>query len=45
MGIPKQVYRHDINDHGDVVSSLSVIIQLSVANGEPLYSVDYDDII
>lgn len=43
-GILKQVYRHDIDDHGDVVSALGVIIQLAVANGEPLYSVEYDDI-
>ena len=35
-GILKQVYRHDIDYHGDVVSSLGVIIQLSVANKEPL---------
>lgn len=43
-GILKQVYRHNIDHHGNVISALGVIIQLSVENGKPLYSVDYDDI-
>ena len=43
-GILKQVYRHNIEDHGDVVYALGVIIQLSVEHGEQLYRVDYNDI-
>ncbi len=43
-GILRQVYRHDIDDHGDVVGALGVIIQLSMEHGEPLYKVEYDDI-
>jgi len=39
-----QVYRHDIDHHGDVVGALGVIIQLSVEHGERLYAVEYDDI-
>jgi hypothetical protein len=43
-GILKQVYRHDIEQHGDVMNAIGVLIQLSVENGEPLYSVEYNDI-
>jgi hypothetical protein len=43
-GILKQVYRHDIHRHGDVVGALGVIVQLSVEHGERLYTVEYDDI-
>ena len=43
-GVLRQVYRHDINRHGDVVGALGVIIQLTVEHGEPLYAVEYDDI-
>ena len=43
-GILRQVYRHDIDDHGDVVVALGVIIQLTIEHGEPLYNVEYDDI-
>jgi hypothetical protein len=39
-GILHEKYRHNINDHGDVVSALSVIIQLTIEHGEPLYNVE-----
>ena len=43
-GILKQVYRHDILKHGNVFRSICIITQLSILNGEPLFSVDYDDV-
>ena len=43
-GILEEKYRHDIDDHGDVVVAVGVIIQLTIENGEPLYKVEYDDI-
>ena len=42
--ILKQVYRHDISEHGDVVRAIAVITQLGVENGEPLFEVDYSDL-
>ena len=36
-GILQQEYRHDIDDHGDVVVALGVIIQLTIEHGKPLY--------
>ena len=42
-GILKQVYRHDIPDHGDVFRAIAVITQIAINNSEPLFSVDYDD--
>ena len=40
-GILEKVYRHDIAVHGTVFYMCAVITQLSVANGEPLFEVDY----
>lgn len=42
--ILKQVYRHDITEHGDVFRAIAVITQLSIDNGEPLFEVDYSDL-
>jgi hypothetical protein len=36
-------YRHDIREHGTVFYACAVITRLSVANGEPLFEVDYGD--
>ena len=43
FGILKQVHRHDIRDHGKSFRAVAVIAQLSVQNGEPLFSVDCRD--
>jgi hypothetical protein len=42
-GILEKVYRHDITVHGTVFYACAVITQLSVANGEPLFEVEYGD--
>ena len=42
--ILKQVYRHDIIEHGDIFPAVAVITQLSIENGEPLFEVDYTDL-
>jgi len=36
-------YQHDITVHGTVFYACAVITQLSVANGEPLFEVEYGD--
>lgn len=36
--ILKRVFRHDISKHSSVFSAVSVIVQLKIENGEPLYS-------
>ncbi len=41
--ILENVYRHDITVHGTVFYACAVITQLSVANGEPLFKVEYGD--
>ena len=41
--ILKVDYRHDILDHGAVFGAVIVLTQLSFENGEPLFSVDYED--
>ena len=43
FGVLKQVYRHDLRDHGDVFRSVAVITQLAIDNGEPLFAVEYED--
>lgn len=43
FGILKQLYRHDIRDHGSVFRCCAIIIELSIENGEPLFSVEYQD--
>jgi len=42
-GILKRTYRHDIMQHGSVFTACAVITQLCVANGEPLFEVEYGD--
>jgi hypothetical protein len=43
FGVLNQKYRHDIRDHGDIFHCIAVITQLAIKNGEPLFSVDYED--
>ncbi len=42
-GILAQVYRHDIWEHGIVFQACAVVTQLMIANGEPLFEVEYGD--
>ncbi len=42
-GILEKVYRHDITVHGMVFYACAVITQLSIANGEPLFEIEYGD--
>ena len=43
-GILGNVYRHDIvREHGTVFYACAIITQLSIANGEPLFEVEYGD--
>ena len=42
-GILERTYRHDIKLHGTVFTACAVITQLCVANGEPLFEVEYGD--
>ena len=41
--ILETTYRHDIGLHGTVFTACAVITQLCVANGEPLFEVEYGD--
>ena len=41
--ILKQVYRHDILEHGNVFRAIVVIAQLSIENGELPFEIDYND--
>jgi hypothetical protein len=43
LGIPGNVYHHDIREHGTVFYACAIITQLSVTNGEPLFEVEYGD--
>lgn len=36
-------FRHDLVKHGPVFRAVAVIVQVSLENGEPLFSVPYDD--
>ena len=42
-GILERTYRIDIKMHGLVFSACAVITQLCIANGEPLFEVEYGD--
>ncbi len=42
-GILETTYRHNIGLHGRVFTACAVITQLCVANGEPLFEVEYGD--
>ena len=43
FGALKQVWRHQIINHGKAFRVAAVVTQLSIQNGEPLFSVDYED--
>ena len=43
FGILKQMYRHEIADHGDAFHSCIVFIQVSIEKGEPLFGWGYKD--
>ena len=36
-----ELYRHDESQRGYVFCAVTVIVQLAVKNGDPLYQVDY----
>ena len=40
FNILKHVYRHKIGDHGDVINAVSVLVQLSLKHGNPLFPID-----
>ncbi len=42
-GVLEKVYRHDITVHGTFLYMCAVITQLSIANGKPLFQVEYGD--
>ncbi len=42
-GILRQVYRHNITQHGNVFYMCVILMQLAVANNEPLFQVKYGD--
>jgi hypothetical protein len=42
-GILEKVYHHDITVHGMVFYACVVITQLAIANGKPLFEVEYGD--
>ena len=42
-GILKQVYRGDLQKHGQAFRVCAIFTQLAIENGEPLFQVDYDD--
>ncbi len=42
-GILSQVFRHHIMMHGDVFRACTVVTQLTIKNGEPLFEVEYGD--
>ncbi len=39
--ILKEVYRHNVADHGSVFRSIAVLTQISFQKGEPLFQVNY----
>ena len=39
----RQLYRHNIPDHGDVFAAIVVLTQLSINAGEKLFRVGYKD--
>ena len=43
FGCLNQVFRGDIERHGEYFRACCVISQLAMKNGEPLFPVDYDD--
>ena len=43
-GILKQVFRHELTKHADVMYSVAVITQIAIDNNEKLFQVDYCDV-
>jgi hypothetical protein len=43
LRILSQVFRHDVLLHGMVFRACAVLTQLTIANGEPLFEVEYYD--
>ena len=43
-GILKQVFRHDIPKHAEVIYDVAIITQISIENGEKIFQVDYHDV-
>ena len=41
--ILKQVYRHDLLEHGSVLRAIAVITQIAINNGEKLFQCGYKD--
>ena len=42
-GALRQVYRHEIPDHGKIFNAVAVITQLAISNGEKLFECGYRD--
>ena len=42
-GILSLVFVHNITMHGDLFCACTVVMQLTIMNGEPLFEVDYED--
>lgn len=43
FGALKQIWRHQLCNHGLAFRTAAIVTQLSIENGEPLFSVDYVD--
>ena len=43
FGILKQVFRHEVANHGEAFRACACLTQISIMNGEPLFSVGYRD--
>ena len=41
--ILSDVFCHDLGMHGRVFSAITIITQLVIQHGEPLFQVDYND--
>lgn len=41
FGVLRQTFRHDLSKHKSVFDAVTVLVQLSIRNGEPLYQVQY----
>ena len=42
-GIPSKVFCHSILHHGNVFCACTVVTQLTIENGEPLFEVKYSE--
>ena len=43
-GILKQIFRHDIPKHAEVMYAVTTITLISIENGEKIFQVDYHDV-